>query len=309
MRTLKVGDGRVHRLAYTPDNRSLVIQERPGGFVRSVRWWDWQAGAEEFVWEVSGEVVLSPDHALILAPSEGRDYAVLHDGKTLRRLKQFEVEGIGYDAGFAPDCSWVVVVSRPEGHSPEPHPERTAKRYVKPPRPLPAGPEGVAFSPDGQTCAFAFQDCSIVTCPIEDAWDAGGGDEIEPEGEDGWIRRLLYLDERTLLVLSAASEAGEGLLPAGPYAVALWDVTTAERRPILGAPRARVHDLALSADRRLAATAGADGALRLWDAKTWKERQAFDLGAGPLGAVALSPDGMTCAAGGEEGRLVIWDLE
>ncbi len=78
MRVLKVADGPIYRLSYTPEGRQLVLQpglQAPEGEetepVRSVRWWSWPEGREEFAWEVEGPVTFSPDHGLLVARLPG----------------------------------------------------------------------------------------------------------------------------------------------------------------------------------------------------------------------------------------------
>src|SRR5262245_12464440 len=114
MRVLKVADGPIYRLAYTPDGRSLVIQtglKKGSGEqepVRSVRWWSWPEGREEFAWKVTGVATFSPDHGLIVAPRGSDRENVLFVGQTLDPVADVRLEGGWVDFGFSPDCQWLV---------------------------------------------------------------------------------------------------------------------------------------------------------------------------------------------------------
>ena len=68
-----------------------------------------------------------------------------------------------------------------------------------------------------------------------------------------------------------------------------------------------IHDLAISADGRLALSASVDSTLRIWNLRGADNLQQTGL---PFSATAaaVAPDGKTLAIGGWDGSAVIWDL-
>jgi WD40 repeat protein len=68
-----------------------------------------------------------------------------------------------------------------------------------------------------------------------------------------------------------------------------------------------VADVAMSADGRLVAAAGADTALKVWDAEAGKERFTLKGHAGSVLCVAVSADGRRIVSGGEDNTVRVWD--
>jgi WD40 repeat protein len=69
-----------------------------------------------------------------------------------------------------------------------------------------------------------------------------------------------------------------------------------------------VHAVSFSADGRLLASAGEDGATKLWDVATRRELRTFKRGTDGVNALAVSADGRTLATGARDGTVVLWEL-
>jgi WD40 repeat protein len=75
-----------------------------------------------------------------------------------------------------------------------------------------------------------------------------------------------------------------------------------------GGQGAAVTALALSADVKRLASAGADGKVKIWDAETHKLLKTIDSGnAGRINTLALTPDGAVLVTGGADGKVRAFD--
>src|SRR6202035_2502363 len=74
-----------------------------------------------------------------------------------------------------------------------------------------------------------------------------------------------------------------------------------------------VFGVALSADRRLLASGGADGVVRLWESAStpieWRMVATLRGHNGAVRGVALSADGGLMATGGSDGTVRLWESE
>lgn len=94
--------------------------------------------------------------------------------------------------------------------------------------------------------------------------------------------------------------------------VSLWNVVTLSnpiRISILPGHTSRVHDIAVSTDRKTLAS-GSDREVLLWDISSPSAPVLISTLRGHTGvvsAIAFSPDGKTLASGGADNRLILWD--
>ena len=76
-----------------------------------------------------------------------------------------------------------------------------------------------------------------------------------------------------------------------------------------GGQGAVVTALALSADVKRLASAGADGKVKIWDAETHKLVKSIDSGSpGRINTLALTPDGAVLVTGGADGKVRAFDI-
>lgn len=149
----------------------------------------------------------------------------------------------------------------------------------------------VSFTPDGQTVLSTGDD------GVMKSWNAATG---APEGAD----------------LPLAGENGMAFSADGSRIVASSEVTltvqSATSGQLLGPPMTghsnTIHDVMISPDGKLLASAGFDGIAVVWQIATGKPLYpALEGHDGRVLAVAWSPDGKLLATGGTDSRVILWD--
>jgi len=333
--------GPISAVVITPDGKTMLSR----GVDNVIRRWDAATGKElgQFT-EPKGTtgVVFSPDGktaALVNANGSIRLHAVA-DGKELRQLKG-HTNGTAALA-FSPDSKRLAsrgnvdniirVYDVAQGSE--------LKQINVPAPKAPGGGFGVAapvgrglaFSPDGQTLAAAFNTNSV---PIRGGqpqvagdnmlrlWDVATGKEIRkitlplqrtvtnlaysPDG------RLLATEnaDRTLSLWEIASGKERALLgtaatPVGQPAAA-FGIAVAGGGPVLGGPLTPAT-LAFSPEGDLLATRGPGNAVRVWEVALAKEVGLFKGHDGAIGTVSFAPHGKTIASGSADTTILVWDV-
>ncbi|MFJ4191630.1 AAA family ATPase [Kitasatospora sp. NPDC089509] len=167
-----------------------------------------------------------------------------------------------------------------------------------------AGPDALAFSPDGHMLATAYDDRTIQL------WNAADPSRLLPigaplTGHTGYVNALVFSpDGRTLASGSADTTIRQ------------WNVTDSRHVTQLGAPLSGhlgpVNVLAYSPDGHTLASGSNDDTVRLWNTSD-------PVGARPLGSpltghteavasLTFSQDGHTLASGGNDNTVRLWNV-
>jgi WD40 repeat protein len=338
--------GPISAVVITPDSKTMVSR----GADNVIRRWDAATGKElgQFA-EPKGTtgVVFSPDGktaALVNANGSVRLHAVA-DGKELRQLKG-HTNGTAALA-FSPDSKRLAsrgnvdniirVYDVAQG---------SELKQINVPAPkapgggfgggfgvaAPVG-RGLAFSPDGQTLAAAFNANSpgpvrggqpqVAGDNMLRLWDVATGKEIRkitlplqrtvtnlaysPDG------RLLATEnaDRTFSIWEIASGKERALLgtaaaPVGQPATA-FTVAVAGGGPALGGPLTPAT-LAFSPEGDLLATRGPGNTVRVWEVAPAKEVGLFKGHDGAIGTVSFAPQGKAIASGSADTTTLVWDV-
>eukprot|EP00741_Cyanophora_paradoxa_P022581 tig00000248_g21806.t1 len=114
-----------------------------------------------------------------------------------------------------------------------------------------------------------------------------------------------HTDRVTAVLFSEAAEGRWVVSGSADGRVAVLEAETGREVRRIVADR-EVLALALSADARMLATGGPDGALRLWAAASGALEGVLEGHAGPVRALAFSRDGRLLVSGGEDRTLRLW---
>ena len=118
-----------------------------------------------------------------------------------------------------------------------------------------------------------------------------------------WVIAADYAVEGPLLVTAG----GESLLYR-PGDVILWKSDGSRVGELSGHPTA-VWAVEVSADGKLAATAGYDGLVKVWDLQSRKLKADLKQHKGWVRSLAFSPDGSQLASAGEDGKVFLWNTK
>ncbi len=187
----------------------------------------------------------------------------------------------------------------------------------------------VAFSPDGKTIATAANGE-----PDLRLWDGATGKEVRRlPSKYGFDSVRFFPDGKSLLTggygpiriwdvdtgkevrrLDAVGQAilspdGRRVAAAGQQSLRLWDTQTGEEIVYPLGHRDAVWSVALSPDRRTAATADSDpGLIHFWDLTTGKELRRCEGHVGTLGRIVFTPEGKGLVSTGVDGKVRLWDV-
>ncbi|MDQ1460786.1 MAG: hypothetical protein QOI08_2270, partial [Actinomycetota bacterium] len=148
---------------------------------------------------------------------------------------------------------------------------------------------GLAVSPDGTQVAVG-DDAGVVT-----VYDAGtGAAKIRLHGPRSRVFALDFVDDKRLI---AGNDRGD---------LRVWDISTGtELRTQAGAHAGGVTSVAVSPDRELVASSGADGVVRMWRGADLAASASATRQPGAVNDVAFTPAGDVVAAD-NDGTVRFW---
>jgi WD40 repeat protein len=331
----------ISAVVITPDGQTMLSR----GADNVIRRWDAATGKElgQFT-EPKGTtgVVFSPDGktaALVNANGSVRLYAVA-DGKELRQLKG-HTNGTAALA-FSPDSkrlasrgnvdNFIRVYDAAQGSE--------LKQINVPAPKAPGGGFGVAapvgrglaFSPDGQTLAAAFNTNSV---PIRGGQPQVAGDNMlriwdVATGKE--IRKITLPVQRTVTNLAYSPDGRLLATENADRTFSLWEIASGKERALLGTAAAPVgqpataftvavagggpvpggpltpNTLAFSPDGDLLATRGPGNSVRVWEVAPAKEVGLFKGHDGAVGTISFAPHGKAIASGSADTTILVWDV-
>jgi WD40 repeat protein/DNA-binding SARP family transcriptional activator len=282
----------------------------------------------------SGAVAFSPDGARLATAGAGAAVWDAATGARLLRLapRRTPIAGLAY----SPDGSLIALGG--EHGVTTIRDARSGKRVEMLSGPGGAGPDTVAFSPNGEHLAVADQSGRVflwqlrprrlvrtISTPSQSfcgvTWNHDGsllaaancGGSNQPEAVHVWNRA----QERQVFASSpepaaaqvAAFVAGDELAtPAPAGGTEIWNLRTRRAVQTLGERTGTVLALAADARGRRLATGAGDGLARVWSVATGVQLLALAGTNGSVTQVAFSPDGRRLATMGDDGATRIWDI-
>lgn len=196
-----------------------------------------------------------------------------------------------------------------------------------------AGPVwAVAFTPDGETLAMAFDDGTVKLWNVAEkrvrstikahpgpVWGMSishDGRMLATGGDDGVVRLfdLATTNEEKSLettfpvrTLAFSPKTNDLLIGGRTGQVEIWNAETGERTIKTAGHAGTVAGVAFSPDGRTIASVSGDKTAKLWNAATGGEQLALQGHSGGIYGVAFSPDGSRIVTGGWDKTARVWD--
>jgi WD40 repeat protein len=278
--TVRLYQGAVAALVYTPDGKTLAAFDEYGD---TIRLWDTATGKETAHFPGPKDGIhglgLSPDGRWLAAAGWGPATVWRLDARPGPRAEPLAGAKDGTEAVvFSPDGKFLAAVMRTDRllRVWEVGTWREVRQIGR------LGNDfclALGFLPDGKTLISACQDGSVRL------WDVATGRPL---------RALVnFLDLNTFAV---APDGKHFAAIQGGTALRLWDIGTGKEVARIPGPRRAFLCLAFSPDGKMLAAAGDDLRVRFWDAATGKEARSWRY-PWRVGRIAFAPDGKTLALG------------
>jgi WD40 repeat protein len=297
VRFLSLHIGRVSRVAFSPDGRTLVA----AGEEDTVLWNITKGARLATLPNASGTVAFSPDGRKLAVAGEKN--IVLWDVTERRHLATLPTDSEdspkSVPIAWSPDGRTLAiggvdytkivlwdVAKRKQFATLTVHiPGQTA--------PATNGASALAFSPDGQTLAADGPNGGDIVL-----WDVAKRIQVA-DLRGGHTRGIFSL---------AFSPDGRTIASGGHDArIVLWDVAKRKQLATLDAD-GDVLDVAFSPNEDTLASADGGKHVILWDTTRHTRNATLTGHTDAVQSVAFSPDGRTVASGGADENVVLWDL-
>jgi endonuclease YncB( thermonuclease family) len=159
----------------------------------------------------------------------------------------------------------------------------------------------VAFSPDGKSLAFSWDDGTIQF------WDTIARGRVATLGRkaDG-IPALAYSSDGRILAFTSTPTPSLDPSSRGT-SIVLWDLVARKEVAALTGHAMTIFSIAVSPDDKTIVSAGADRTVRLWELGARRQRAVLQGHKGAVWAVAIARDGKTVASGCADGTIQFWD--
>ena len=286
---------------------------------------DWGRGVVEVPHAKVSRVAISPDGSRLLTLS---DEAIAWDATTFKPLSRFPVSWVGAVA-LAPDGGQLLAGGQ-EGLTLVDASTGAPLRTF--PREKTAGPEALAWSPDGKFFASrhgkstqvweletgrvrweveAELTANLVYSPDGRfllGGDAAGGAQVF-DGATGKELRRLMAGKDTLVTDLAIAPNGKRVYAAIPGGLAVWELATGRllKKATRNDSEGTVGVLVVSPDGKTILV-GAGSVVHGFDAGSLKRLRRFEGHQGAATALAVSADGKTLLSGSEDLTALVWRL-
>ena len=280
--TLRLGKGRAHELAYSPDGALLAVASSIGVWLYDAQTYQERALLTGHTDEVSS-VVFSPDGRTLASGSWDNTIRLWDVATgTVQQTLSDEVSSVVFspDGRTLASGSWDNTIRLWDVATGTV--QQTLTGHTD-------GVSSVVFSPDGRTLASGSWDNTIRL------WDVA----------TGTLKQTLTHPHIVFSVVF--SPDGRTLASGSWLKIRLWDVATGTLKQTLTGHAGFVFSVVFSPDGQTLASGSGDATVRLWDVATETLQHTLTGHTGHVFSVVFSPDGQTLASGSEDGTIRFWD--
>ncbi|MCB9135963.1 MAG: tetratricopeptide repeat protein [Anaerolineales bacterium] len=329
VRLARLGNGQVHHIAFTPDQRYLVVSSSIGLYLYSTQAFERMRFIDTDAWVTA--FAISPDSATIASGFEDGLIWLwrVFDGSPLRKMRGHnrQVNALS----FSPDASWLASGSD-DGfvrfwQTADGRTLQVLEGRLESVRNL-------AIAPDSSTLAVVATDAVVRLrrapdgmmthalsghkTPVLHVAYAPNGKSLASGSEDGDIRIWNLKNGRLQGELGGTTQKITGLSysPNGEYLAAsnnrgetvLWNAASGKFLRTLPKISAPLKSLAFSPDSQQIAGTTEDQTVQIWHTEDGLVGPNIEEFTGSLTSLSFSRDGKTLAAGYQDGNLRLWAI-